>query len=254
MSAPILASRPAAVLYFGTCLVDLLYPKAGLAGMELLRRAGVRVIYPADQSCCGQPAYNSGYRDEARAVAARQLAVLGGDLPIVVPSGSCAGMMRHHYPELFAGHALHVQAVSVARRVFELTEFLVDVLALPLDDLGPPVRVAAHTSCSTRRELGAADRIEHLLDAMPQVATVEPQHVAECCGFGGTFAVKQPAISAAMVGDKCDALLESGAEAVVSQDCGCLMNIAGSLARRGAGPRCLHIAEFLWERTGGRPL
>lgn len=254
MSTPILSTRPQAVLYFGTCLVDLLFPRAGLAGMELIRRSGVRVIFPAGQSCCGQPAYNSGYRDEARAVAVQQLAVLDGDLPIVVPSGSCAGMMRHHYPALFAGHPLHAQAVSVSRRVFELTEFLVDVLDLPQDDLGPPVKVAVHSSCSARRELGAADRIERLLGAMSQVTTVEQDHKAECCGFGGTFAAKQPAISAAMVGDKCDALLACGADLVVSQDCGCLMNIAGALARRGSGPRCLHVAEFLWERTGGHPL
>ena len=254
MTAPTLTSRPQAVLFFGTCLIDLLFPKAGLAGMELIRRAGVRVVFPADQSCCGQPAYNSGYRDEARAVAARQLAVLDGDLPIVVPSGSCAGMMRHHYPDLFAGHPLQAQALSVSRRVFELTEFLVDVLALQPEDLGPPLKVVVHTSCSTRRELGAADRIEHLLDGLSKVATLEQPHKAECCGFGGTFAVKQPAISSAMVGDKCDALLETGADVVVSQDCGCLMNIAGALGRRRAGPRCLHIAEFLWERTGGQPL
>lgn len=254
MSAPKLPTRPQAVLFFGTCLVDLLFPAAGLAGMELIRRAGVRVVFPADQSCCGQPAYNSGFRDEARAVAARQLAALDGDLPIVVPSGSCAAMMRHHYPDLFAGHPLHAQAVSVSRRAFELTEFLVDVLALAPEDLGPPVKVAAHSSCSARRELGAADRVEGLLGAMAQVTTVEQARKAECCGFGGTFAVKQPAISAAMVADKCDALLESGADVVVSQDCGCLMNIAGALARRGSAPRCLHIAEFLWERSGGRPL
>ena len=254
MSAPTLPTRPQAVLYLGTCLVDLLVPEAGLAGMELIRRAGVRVIYPADQSCCGQPAYNSGYRDEARAVAARQLAALDGDLPVVVPSGSCAGMLRHHYPELFAGYPLEAEALALSRRVFELTEFLVDVLALRPEDLGPPLKVAVHTSCSTHRELGAADRIGQLLDGLPAIEIVQPRHSAECCGFGGTFAVKQPAISAAMVADKCDALLESGADVVVSQDCGCLMNIGGALARRGAGPRCLHIAEFLLERTGGQPL
>ena len=254
MSAPLLTTRPTAVLYFGTCLVDLLFPKAGLAGMELIRRAGVRVVYPPDQSCCGQPAYNSGFREEARTVAARQLEALDGVLPIVVPSGSCAAMMRHHYPALFAGGPMHALALSVSQRVFELTEFLVDVLGLSVDDLGPPLRVAVHSSCSARRELGAADRIESLLGEMSRVTIVEQAHKAECCGFGGTFAVKQPAISAAMVSDKCDALLASGADLVVSQDCGCLMNIAGALARRGEGPRCLHVAEFLWERTGGDPL
>ena len=254
MSAPRLSTRPDAVLYFGTCLIDLLFPKAGLAGMELIRRAGVQVNFPAGQSCCGQPAWNSGYRDEARAVAGRQLEVLGGDLPIVVPSGSCAGMLRHHYPALFAGHPLHEQALSVSRRVFELTEFLVDVLDLRPDDLGPPTKVAVHTSCSARRELGAADRIERLLGGLSRVQTVEQQHKAECCGFGGTFAVKQPAISGAMVADKCAAVVETGADVLVSQDCGCLMNIDGALRRRGEGPRCLHIAEFLWERTDERPL
>jgi L-lactate dehydrogenase complex protein LldE len=254
MSAPRLAALPEAVLYFGTCLVDLLYPKAGLAGMELIRRAGVQVIFPEAQSCCGQPAWNSGYRDEARAVAARQLGALAGDLPIVVPSGSCAGMLRHHYPVLFAGHPLQPQALAVSQRVFELTEFLVDVLDLAIDDLGPPTKVAVHTSCSTRRELDAADRIERLLGGLARVETVEQRHKAECCGFGGTFAVKQPAISGAMVADKCDAVVETGADVLVSQDCGCLMNIAGALERRGTGPRCLHIAEFLWERTGERPL
>ena len=254
MPAPVLSAPPQAVLYFGTCLVDLLYPRAGLAGMELLRRAGLRVIYPRDQSCCGQPAWNSGFHDEARAVAARQIAALAGELPVVVPSGSCAGMLRVHYPRLFAGTPLEAGANALAARTFELTEFLVDVLDLRLDDLGTPVRVAVHTSCSARRELGAADRIERLLDGLARVARVEQAHAAECCGFGGTFAVKQAAISAAMVGDKCDALAATDAEVVVSQDCGCLMNIAGAFARRTDGPRCLHVAEFLWERSGGGPL
>ena len=254
MPAPALTSPPEAVLFFGTCLIDLLYPQAGLAGIALIRRAGVRVIYPPGQSCCGQPAWNAGYRDEARRVAAQQIAALAGGLPVVVPSGSCAGMLRRHYPALFAGDPLERDAKALAARTFELTEFLVDVLHLRVDDLGPPLRVAVHTSCSARRELGAVDRIERLLDGLGGVEKVEQDRKAECCGFGGTFAVKQPAISGAMVADKCDALAAAGAQVVVSQDCGCLMNIAGAFARRPDAPRCLHVAEFLWERSGGGAL
>ena len=243
--------RPTAVYFFGTCLIDLFYPRAGIAGMELLRREGVRVIYPASQSCCGQPAYNSGYRDEARTVATRQIACFPLPIPIVVPSGSCAGMLKHHYPKLFEGQPQQAEADAVAARVFELSEFLVDVLDLRLTDLGPPVKAAIHTSCSARREMGIADRIEHLVAGLNNVTLVAQHHKAECCGFGGTFAVKQPETSAAMVTDKCEAIRETGADVVVSQDCGCLMNIGGALDRAGDDIRSLHIAEFLWERTHG---
>lgn len=247
-----ITERPESVYFFGTCLIDLLYPKAGLAGMELLSREGIRVIYPTEQSCCGQPAYNSGYRDEARTVAAAQIACLSHPIPIVVPSGSCAGMLKHHYPVLFQNHPLQTQAEALAARVYELTEFLVDVLQIRIEDLGPPMRVAIHSSCSARRELGVADRIETLVDGLCHVTRVEHHHAAECCGFGGTFSIKQPEISAAMVTDKCAALRDSGAEIVVSQDCGCLMNIGGALDKRGDGIRAVHIAELLWERSRGR--
>lgn len=239
---------PDKVYFFATCLVDLFYPQAGLAGIALLKRAGLSVLFPRDQTCCGQPAYNSGYREEARRVAAAQLDLFPGDHPIVVPSGSCAGMMKHHYPSLFAGTGDHARALQVAARVWELTGFLCDVLKIELKDLGEPMRVALHTSCSTRREMGMAHAAESLLGQLERVELVEQDHQTECCGFGGTFAVKQPEISAAMVEDKTRALRESGAELVVSQDCGCLMNIGGAFEHQGNGPETRHIAEFLWER------
>ncbi|MEJ2590837.1 MAG: (Fe-S)-binding protein [Candidatus Thiodiazotropha sp.] len=244
--------RPDSVYFFATCLVDLFYPDAGMAGISLLRREGLKVVYPRNQTCCGQPAYNSGYRDEARRVAAAQLDLFPQSWPIVVPSGSCAGMMKHHYPDLFAGTPLQAKALEVAERVYELTGFLVDILDIRLTDLGAPMRVALHTSCSTRREMGNAEAGESLLAQLAAVERVEPSHQAECCGFGGTFAVKQPEISAAMVQDKTDALRASGAELVVSQDCGCLMNIGGAFERQSAAPQTRHIAEFLWERTRER--
>ncbi len=243
--------KPSTVYFFATCLVDLMYPQAGLAGMQLLRREGVDVIFPDGQTCCGQPAFNSGYREEALSVARAQLACFTRDLPVVVPSGSCAGMIKHHWPELFAGQPDEQDALAVAGRTFELTEFLVDVLDIRLQDLGQPTRIAIHTSCSARREMGVADRIESLIDQLAGVEVLEQERKAECCGFGGTFAVKQADVSGAMVADKTAALRATGASQVISQDCGCLMNIGGAFDRQGNGPRTRHIAEFLWERTTG---
>lgn len=242
--------RPQSVYFFATCLVDLLYPQAGLAGMQLLRREGLEVIFPDGQTCCGQPAFNSGYRDEGLAVARAQLACFRREIPIVVPSGSCGGMIRHHWPELFAGQPDEAQALAVAGRCYELTEFLVDVLDIQLTDLGEPIEIAIHTSCSARREMGVTDRIESLVGQLARVEVLAYARSAECCGFGGTFAVKLGEVSGAMVQDKTDALRASGARRVISQDCGCLMNIGGAFARQGNDPPgTQHIAEFLMERT-----
>jgi len=242
-------SPPTTIYFFGTCLIDLIYPKAGLAGMQLIRNAGVRVIYPEKQSCCGQPAFNSGYRDEALRVARAQLACFPEDYPVIVPSGSCAGMIKHHWPELFAGQPDEQRAQAVARRTFELTEFLVDVLDLQLTDLGEPIQVAIHTSCSARREMQVADRIDSLIAHLSNVEVLEHAHKTECCGFGGTFAVKQAEVSGAMVEAKSNALHETGAQRVISQDCGCLMNIGGALEKQKRNLPTQHIAEFLLERT-----
>ncbi len=242
-------AKPEKVYFFATCLVDLLYPEAGLAGMQLIRREGVEVIFPQDQTCCGQPAWNSGYRDEARQVALRQLTCFKQDYPIVVPSGSCAGMMRHHYPELFKDKEDQGRAAAFSARVYELTEFLVHVLKIDLKDLGPPVRVALHTSCSARREMGVADDHETLLKQLSNVDLVEHARKEECCGFGGTFAVKHPAISAEMVAEKADAIIATGADLLISGDCGCLMNIGGHLEHCGDATQSRHIASFIWERT-----
>lgn len=241
--------KPDSIYFFATCLVDLLYPGAGLAGMQLIRREGVDVIFPDDQTCCGQPAFNSGYRDEALQVARAQLVCFKRKIPVVVPSGSCAGMIKHHWPELFAGQPDEQHALDVAGRTYELTEFLVDVLDIRFADLGEPVEIAIHTSCSARREMGVADRIESLVAQLANVTVLEQARKAECCGFGGTFAVKQPDVSGAMVNDKTTALRATGATRVVSQDCGCLMNIGGAFDKQGNGPTTQHIAEFLLERT-----
>lgn len=241
--------RPDTVYFFGTCVIDLFYPGAGLAGMELLRNAGLRVVFPPDQSCCGQPARNSGYLDEARAVALKQIEAFPKDWPVVVPSGSCAGMMKTHYPDLFEGRPEHARAKAFAARVFELTDFLVSVLDVRLEDKGVPVRVTWHGSCHSMREMGVIDQPKSLLRQLANVTLVENPREKECCGFGGTFAVRQPEISAAMVTDKIAALEKTGAAEVVSGDCGCLMNINGALEKASKPMTGRHIAEFLLERT-----
>lgn len=247
------SGTPAEVYLFGTCVVDLFYPEAGLDAIRLLQREGIRVHYPQGQSCCGQPAYTSGYTDEAREVARAQLKLFANDWPVVVPSGSCAGMFREHYPLLFKDEPqLLKQALALAERTFELAEFLLHVCKVDFQDQGAPVKVALHTSCSARREMNTHLHGRALLAQLGNVERVEHDHESECCGFGGTFSVRMPDIAGAMVADKTRALQDCGAEQMLTADCGCLMNINGALEKQHASLRGQHLASFLWERTGGK--
>lgn len=243
-------SRPEKVYFYATCLVDLFYPDAGLAGIRLLEQEGIEVIFPEQQTCCGQPAWTSGYHDEARAVAREQLALFPEPWPIVVPSGSCGGMMRRHYPQLFHSTPDQDRANAVAGRIWELTDFLLNVCHIRLKDIGEPVTLAMHTSCSARRELGLGGTGPELLAQLNGVTVVEPARAEECCGFGGTFAVRHPEISAAMTADKLQALTETGADEFVTTDCGCLMNLNGYAEKQGHELRGEHILSLLWRRTG----
>lgn len=246
------AGKPSDVYLFGTCVLDLFFPEAGMDAIRLLEREGIRVHFPPNQSCCGQPAYTSGYTDEARAVARAQLDLFPNDWPVVVPSGSCAGMMRHHYAELFRAEPATLQrAQNLAGRTFELAEFLLYICKVQLDDQGQPVKVALHTSCSARREMNTHLHGRALLAQLTRVERVEHDHESECCGFGGTFSVRMPDISGAMVADKTRALQDCGAAQVVTADCGCLLNINGSLEKQNARLRGQHLASFLWQRIGG---
>jgi len=244
--------KPVQVYFFGTCLMDAIYPEAGMAAIRLLQREGLEVVFPQGQSCCGQPAYNSGFVEEARAVARKQMRVFSKNLPIVVPSGSCAGMMKHHYPRLFCGTSEEAAANRFSQRVFELFEFLAQVLKVTLEDRGTPTTITWHSSCHALREMDVVPCAKSLIRQLKNVKLVELQRETECCGFGGTFAVKQPAISAAMVKDKVDDILQTGASTVVAGDCGCLMNITGAMSHAGVTVAGKHLAEFLWERTNGR--
>ena len=251
--------KPAHAYLFATCLVDQFAPQAGLDTVRLLEREGITVHFPEDQTCCGQSAYSSGYPDEARAVARRQLALFPEPWPVVGPSGSCAAMMRHHYVELFARDPVHLpRARELAERVFELTEFLVHVVGFAHEDIKEPCTVALHTSCHARREMGSHESSATLLNSLSQVKVATQARAEECCGFGGTFAIRYPDISAAIADDKVESLRATGAECVISADCGCLFNILGNAARQdevaGRSEPSLpgeHIASFLWRRTAG---
>lgn len=240
------------VYLFATCVVDLFMPDAGLDAIAVLEHLGCRVHLPEAQTCCGQPAYTSGFPEESRKVARAQLDLFPQRWPIVVPSGSCAGMMRHHWPRLFADDpVLLAQVRDIGARVVEFSDFLAATdLPMPAATTTDPVSVCLHTSCSARRETGALASGRRLLEALPGVELKIQAYESECCGFGGTFAVKQPDISAAMAGDKVDALADSGCDAFVSGDCGCLLNLNGTLARREAPLQGRHIASFLRERWG----
>ncbi len=244
-------ARPQAVYFYGTCLVDLFFPRAGLSGILLLQREGIRVIFPQGQTCCGQPAFNSGYSAQARAVARAQIELFAKPYPVIVPSGSCAAMMRHHYPALFDGDPFAARARELAGRVYELTEFLERVARVRLTDRGERIRVTWHASCHALREMGIGEEPKRLLGQLHNVEIVPLRRESECCGFGGTFAVRQPEISAAMVEDKAADVAATGAPVLLSADGGCLLNIAGRLERRGDRVAARHVAEFLWDRTAG---
>ena len=244
-------SKPEKVYFFGTCVIDLIYPGAGMAAIKLLEREGLKVVFPLEQSCCGQPAFNSGFPDEARQVAQKQIEIFNKDFPIIVPSGSCAGMMKHHYPELFAGTALQEAAEAFSQRVFEWSEFITHVLRIKLKDRGAPMRVTWHSSCHALREMGVTEDSKALLRQLENVELVELQNEKECCGFGGTFAIKHPEISGHMVRDKLDDILATRATALITGDCACLLHISGAAEKRRQPINGKHIAEYIWERTHG---
>jgi len=239
------------VQLFITCILDTLYPQVGETVVRVLRRAGARVEFPAGQTCCGQPAFNAGLREQARPMAEHTLRVFEKTSgPVVVPSGSCAGMIRHGYPELFADDpAWLVRARELAGRTYEFSEYLVDVLGII--DLGAyfPGRLTYHSSCHLLRDLGVDRQPRALLAAVRGAEIVELPGSAECCGFGGVFSVEYPEISAAMLGRKIANLEEAGADWVVSCDAGCITNINGGLKRMGKPPRAIYLAQIL-DREG----
>lgn len=235
------------VQLFVTCIIDTLYPETGEAVVRVLERAGVQVSFPPGQTCCGQPAFNAGMRPQARKMAMQTIRAFEGfPGPVVIPSGSCAAMIRHSYPELFAGdHEWLPKALELAGRTYELTEFLVDVLGVT--DLGGRFdrRITYHPSCHQLRGLGVDRQPKALLASIRGAELVELPDATDCCGFGGVFSVEHPEISSAMLKRKIANLEASGAEYVVACDAGCVTNINGGLHRLNKPPKAIHIAELL---------
>ena len=233
---------------FVTCVVDQLFPATGIAMATVLERAGCEIHFPEDQTCCGQPAFNTGYRDEAATVARHTMKVLQGSDYVVVPAGSCASMMCHHYTDLFAPGTDHDAAKQLAPRVVEFSKFLTDVLQV--EDLGARFDgvVTYHDACHSLRELGIKDGPRRLLGKVRGLELREMDIPEECCGFGGTFSVKFPGVSGGMARTKIDSIVRTGANTLVSADSSCLMQMAGAISRAGLPIRTMHLAEVLASR------
>lgn len=234
------------VALFVTCLVDAMRPRIGFAAIDVLEAAGCDVVVPQGQTCCGQPALNSGDRSDAAALARATIAALQGYSHVIVPSGSCAGTIRVHYPEILADDPeWGARAQDLADRTWEILAFLDQVCGWRPEEVTLPVTATYHDSCSGLRELGIKAQPRRLLAAVEGLRLAPLSGEETCCGFGGTFCVKYPAISNAITDEKAAAVEASGAELLLAGDLGCLMNMAGKLHRRGSAVRAMHTVEVL---------
>lgn len=234
------------VALFVTCLVDINRPSVGFATVKLLEQTGCKVVVPDAQTCCGQPAYNSGDRRTTKQIARDVIQAFKGFQYVIAPSGSCAGMITKHYPELFADDPdLLLEAQDLSARTFELVSFLKDVRGFSVDDVSFDHKVTYHDSCANLREMKVKDQPRALMQGVKGLELVEAEDREACCGFGGTFCIKYSEISEEMVDRKIDNLLATDADVIAAGDLGCLMNIAGRLYRKGHEKKVLHIAEIL---------
>ncbi|MEH6496742.1 MAG: (Fe-S)-binding protein [Pseudomonas marincola] len=234
------------VALFVTCLVDINRPSVGFAAVKLLEQTGCTVVVPDAQTCCGQPAYNSGDRRTTVQIAKDVIRNFKGYRYVVAPSGSCAGMITKHYPELFADDPdMLLEAQDLASRTFELISFLKDVRGFEAKDVTFNKKLTYHDSCANLREMKVVDQPRALLGGVEGLELIEAEDREACCGFGGTFCIKYSEISEEMVDRKIDNLLATGADTLAAGDLGCLMNIAGRLYRKGHTMKVLHIAEVL---------
>lgn len=231
---------------FVTCLVDLFRPTVAFAAVKLMEEAGCSICVPERQTCCGQPAYNTGDNDDAKAMAQMVIEEFEHFDYVVAPSGSCAAMIRVHYPELFADSPDWLKrAQNLSTKTYELLTFLSDVLHVDKVEAALDRTATYHDSCSGLRELGIKQQPRKLLNSVEGLELVEAEQAERCCGFGGTFCLKFSDISSRITDDKCDDLLKTGAQTVLGGDLGCLMNIAGRMTRRGETVEVRHIAEVL---------
>lgn len=248
-------ARKPQVGLFATCLVDLFRPTVGFAAVKLIEDAGCDVHVPMAQTCCGQPAYNSGDRADTRAIAEQVIETFEGFDYIVAPSGSCSSMLKKHYPGLFKGDPKwEARATAFSAKVFELVSFLTDVMKVKAVDAAFDGSVTYHDSCSGLRELGISKQPRDLLQSVDGLAIKEMKDSDVCCGFGGTFCVKYSDISNAIVSKKTTNIDASGADVLLAGDMGCLMNMAGKLKREGSKIEVRHVAEVLAGMTDTKPI
>ena len=236
------------ITLFVPCFIDSLYPNVAMSMVKIFEQLGHSVEFPENQTCCGQPPFNSGYWEEARSVASNQLEAFKNADCIVSGSGSCGAMFKVFYPELFHGHALEAEAKALSAKTWEFSEFLVN--KLNVSDVGARFegRATFHDGCHGLRELGTKEAPRTLLRAVKGLELVEMGEAESCCGFGGTFAVKYPQISTAMAEVKCTSICETNADYVISNDSSCLMQISGWLNRNVGSVKCMHLAEVLAAR------
>lgn len=238
------------VYFFATCLGNIAYANTSVSAVKLLRKAGLEVIYKKNQTCCAQPSYNSGYFEESKKIILANIKLFNDlDVDIVVPSGSCTGMMRMDYKELFQDTPYMDEVHAFSNRVYEVSEYLLKE-NISLTDKGEPIKVTWHSNCHALRVAKTITANKKLLSALSNVELVELAHEAECCGFGGTFAVKRPRVSEAMVASKVADIISRGASAMILADYGCEINIVGYMKAHGFDLPVMHLYDFINKRIG----
>jgi len=239
------------VYYFSTCIGSAVCSNTALNGIKLLQNQGLQVIYKKDQTCCAQPAYNSGYYDEARKIALFNMDLFNDEsLPIILPSGSCTGVMRVDYIELFEETEHIERAKRFSSRIYDLSEYLYKILGVKYEDKGKPTKVTWHSNCHALRVAKSVESSKNLIRGLKNVELIELEREEECCGFGGTFSVKEPEISNAMVSQKINDIALRNVEYIISGDAGCLLNISGAMAKQGISVKPIHLYDFLASRIG----
>lgn len=239
------------VYLFATCLGQGLMGKTVINTVNLLKREGIEVIYKKDQTCCGQPSYNTGYFDETKKIALHNVKLFNEDIPVLVPSGSCAGVMKYDYLELFKGEKEEEMIKNFSKRVYSLATYLDEILNVKYEDKGGPLRIAWHTNCHALRVTHSIEHGKNLIKRLKNIELVELDHEEECCGFGGTFAVKEPEVSNAMALEKVKDIESKNVKYIVTGDGGCILNIGGTLSRAGSKVKPLHLYDLLWNRIEG---
>ncbi|RDU61038.1 (Fe-S)-binding protein [Helicobacter marmotae] len=238
------------VFFFSTCLGGVAYADTCVNAIKLLQKEGCEVVFKKDQTCCAQPTYNSGYYEQSRKVALHNIELFSGEEPIIVPSGSCVGMMREDYVELFEGTSDFERAKQFSSRIYDLGEYLHKVLKVKYEDKGNPTKVTWHSNCHALRTAKVINSAKALISSLSNVELVELEREAECCGFGGTFSIKEPEVSNAMVNQKIQDILSRDVEYVISADAGCLLNISGAMKKQKLNVKPIHLYDFLAQRIG----